>query len=263
MIVFWAVNDATVRTIIVSIFAVIYFCIRFVLVRFRLNDISPDTQVNLAKRGFLGLFGNWMIDFAPSSGTNDSSFEKTRRFYIPGGKPNMKNYLLNIAVILLVAASLGAIFFYAPYKQNTAGGGSPVARTRTGQSSDINQALPQTPSATGKIWQCATSQFSPISIAKLNAYGGSLPYLNGDRQGVEISGTVVEKLTGSNTGFIILEDGSGNFAEINNNASAETALSTGDTLITDGYFLYRNTAMSQFPASMPIIYGAGVCRSYQ
>jgi hypothetical protein len=100
---------------VVVLLVVALFVTRLILVRFRLNDISPESQISLNKKGLFGLFSGWLIDFAPSHPGKESSFKEMQNFYLPDGTPNVKNFFLNlrstfiyfgIAILLILLITL-------------------------------------------------------------------------------------------------------------------------------------------------------------
>jgi hypothetical protein len=95
---------------IIGILAVIFLGFRLILMRFRMNDISPETQIELSSRGGMGLFGGWLMDFAPSHKRKESSFKQVQEFYLPQGKPNVKNISFNVRTILIYFAIIIGLF---------------------------------------------------------------------------------------------------------------------------------------------------------
>ena len=73
--------------IIIFISAVIIFIANIIIERFRLNDISPDTQAQLWNSGNMWIVRRWMLLLAPSS-SEGSSYHDTNKILLNDGKMN-------------------------------------------------------------------------------------------------------------------------------------------------------------------------------
>ena len=80
-------NSDVFGLLLVPLF-IVYFVSFFLLRRFRANDIAPETQINLAKKGMLGFANSWMLLLAPSRKEPESSFDETTKFYLQN-KPSL------------------------------------------------------------------------------------------------------------------------------------------------------------------------------
>jgi hypothetical protein len=106
------------------------------------------------------------------------------------------------------------------------------------------------------------SQFTPTSIAALDAYTGPLPYLNGTQTGVQITGKVVQNGDKAQADWIndststpefndlavTLQDDSGNLIGVILTYGNESMLDMGlgqhsETITVDGFFTERNGAL--------------------
>lgn len=109
VLAFTSISNYSARYSVVVVLAIIYFSVRMILVRLRLNDISPEIQERLLKKGLAGIFGRWMIGFAPSRRERGTSFEEFQKPRLKEIDENPTILLLNIGVVLVVDIILIAL----------------------------------------------------------------------------------------------------------------------------------------------------------
>lgn len=92
--------------------SILYFVSFILLRRFRANDIAPETQINLAKKGMLGFANSWMLLLAPFRKEPESSFDETTKFYLQNKTSLLtKNIMVMVISWIVVGFIIAAALF--------------------------------------------------------------------------------------------------------------------------------------------------------
>ena len=102
-------NSDVLGLLLVPLF-IAYFVSFILLRRFRLNDISPEIQINLAKEGLLGFANSWMLLLTPSRKEPESSFDETTKFYLQN-----KRSLLGKNITVMVISWIAGLIIVAAF----------------------------------------------------------------------------------------------------------------------------------------------------
>lgn len=96
---------------LLALLTIVYFVLFLLFRRFRANDIAPETQINLAKKGMLGFANGWMLLLAPSRKEPESSFDETTRFYLQNKTPLFAKNATVMVVFWIVGIIIVAVLF--------------------------------------------------------------------------------------------------------------------------------------------------------